>query len=82
VVKISRAFRLLSRAGRREWRAQRWDARADHAAERRQFWVNQWQSLEYMMRGDQAEDARASAMEFHNLESLARRQAAMIREGK
>jgi hypothetical protein len=82
VVKVSRAFRLLSRAGRREWRAQRWDARADRAAERRAFWVGQWQGLDYMMRGDQAEEARVSAMEFHNLETLARQQAREIREGR
>lgn len=82
MVKLSRLASLLKRSGRREFRAQRWDATADHCAERRAFWVGQWQGLEYMFQANQAEEARITAEEFWLAETKAREVATAIREGK
>jgi hypothetical protein len=55
---------------------------ADHYAERKLFWANQSLSLDYMFRGEQAEEARITAQEFWVAETTARKVAAAIREGK
>lgn len=82
MAKIYRVFTLFKRSGRREWRARRWDDRADHAGERAAFHSSQTYCLSVMGRKDLAEGAALDYEVAHMQMENSRRMAAAIRAGK
>lgn len=82
MAKICRVFGLCRRGGRREWRARRWDERADHAAKRAVFHSEQAYCLAVMGRTDLAEGAALDYEVAHMQMENSRRMAAAIRAGK
>lgn len=79
---ISRLASLLRRSGRREYRAQRWDAIADVHAAKRKFHAEQCLALSYMGRHEQAQDEFLDAEMAHMTERNARDTARQIRSSR
>jgi hypothetical protein len=82
MVRLSRLASMLTRSGRLESRARRWDAIADAAAIKRKFHADQWLSLSYMGRHEQANENMFDAEMAHMTEQNARDMARQLRASK